>query len=118
MQTRHLMKRLVPWLVLLACDVLLGWMNYHATDDVQPVAAGLIAAGFGFALWRPRLVWLVVPLLWLAIPISCVVADANNYHPGVVKPAPLYETLIALVFPALGAALGAGAHWVLRESRS
>jgi hypothetical protein len=37
----------------------------------------------------------------------------------VVKPAPLYETLIALIFPALGAALGAGIHyWVRRESRS
>jgi hypothetical protein len=112
------MRRLVPWVLLVLVDVALGWLNYHATDDVQPVAAGLLVAGFGFAFWRPRQAWLFVPLLWLAIPLSSVVADAGNYHPGLLKPHPLYETLVALIPTALGAAVGAGARWVVGQSRA
>lgn len=111
-----MLTKALPWLVLLLIDGALGWMNFHATDDVQAVAAGLMVAGFGFALWRPRLVWLTVPLLWLSIPISGAVADAYNYHPGLVKPAPLYETLVALIPAVLGAGLGAGARWISSRS--
>ena len=118
MQTSGVMRRLLPGAALLACDVLLGWMNDHATDDVQAVALGLIIAGFGFGYWRPRLAWLTVPLLWLAIPISSVVGYATSYHPGRVKPAPLYQTLIALVFPALGAGIGYGVRTILVASRA
>ena len=41
------MRRLVPGLLLVLVDVVIGWLNYHASDDVQPVAAALIVAGFG-----------------------------------------------------------------------
>jgi len=111
-----LMRRVTPVALLLAVDVVIGWLNYHASDDVQPVAAALIVAGFGFTFWRPRLAWLFVPALWLAIPVSSIVGYANNYHPGLVKAAPLYETLVALIPTALGAAMGAGARWIFRQS--
>ena len=110
-------RALVPWIVLVVVDVLLGWLNYSASDDVQPVAAGLLIAGFGFAFWRPRLAWLLVPLIWLAIPLSSIVAFANNHHPGLVKPHPLYETLIALIPVAIGAAAGYGVRTILVASR-
>ena len=112
------MRRLTPVVLLLLVDAAIGWLNYHATDDVQPVAASLIAAGFGFTFWRPRLAWLFIPALWLAVPVSSIVAYTNNYHPGLVKPAPLYETAVALIPTALGAAAGAGARWIFRLSRT
>jgi hypothetical protein len=115
---RAWVDRLAPWSLLGIADLTLGWLNYHAADDVQPVALGLILAGFGFAFWRPRLAWLWVPLLWLAIPLSGVVADANNYHPGLVKPHPLYETLVALVPVAAGALAGAGLAWARGRAKA
>ena len=76
------MKRLLPWALLAASEVVIGWLNFHASDDVQPVAAALILAGFGFGYYRPRQAWLFAGLLWLAIPISGIYADAVNYHPA------------------------------------
>jgi uncharacterized membrane protein YccC len=112
------MRRLIPWTLLVLVAAVLGWLNYHASDDVQPVAAGLLLAGFGFSFWRPRLAWLFVVVLWLAIPLSGVVADANNYHPGLAKPHPLYETLVALIPTALGAIAGVAARWVAGRARA
>jgi hypothetical protein len=112
------MRRIVPGLLLLLVDVVIGWLNYHASDDVQPVAAALIVAGFGFTLWRPRLAWLFIPALWVAVPASSVVGYATNYHPGLPKAAPLYETVVALIPTALGAAAGLGARWALGQSRA
>ena len=98
--------------------VFIGWLNYHATDDVQAVAAGLLLAGFGFSYWRPRWAWLFVIVLWLAIPLSSIVADANNYRPGLAAPHPLYETLIALIPTSIGALIGAGARWTMGQARA
>ena len=110
-RTPGLMKRLLPAALVLLADLIIGWLNYHAADDVQPVAAALIIAGFGFTFWRPRLAWWFVAVLWLAVPASSIVGYATNHHPGVAKPAPLYETLVALV----PTALGAGAAALLRR---
>ena len=107
------MKRLLPWALLAASEVVIGWLNFHASEDVQPVAAALLLAGFGFGYYKPRQAWLFAGLIWLAIPISGIFADAVNYHPGQLKPAPIYTTLIALIPALLGAYLGAGARWVL-----
>jgi hypothetical protein len=112
------MRRVIPWVLLALIAAVIGWLNYNATDDVQVVAGALLVAGFGFSIWNPRLAWLFVLILWLAVPISGVVADANNYHPGLVKPHPLYETLVALVPLAIGAAVGAGAKWAMGQSRA
>jgi uncharacterized membrane protein YfcA len=112
------MRRLMLWGLLAVIAAFLGWLNYRASDDVQPVAAGLLLAGFAFSFWRPRLAWLFVLILWLAIPLSGVIAFANNYHPGLLKPHPLYETLVALIPTALGAMVGAGARWIVGQARA
>lgn len=109
--------RLLPWGLLVAADIVLGWLNFHASDDVQPVAAALILAGFGFGYYRPRQAWLFAGLLWLAIPVSGIYADAVNYHPVQVKPAPIYTTAVALVPALLGAYVGAGAHRLISLRR-
>jgi len=111
------LRRWSAWGLLALIAALIGWLNYHATDDVQAVAAGLLLAAFGFSYWRPRWAWLFVLVLWLAIPLSSVVADANNYGTG-VHPHPLYETLIALIPTAIGALLGAGARWTMGQARA
>ena len=105
------MRRLVLPGLLLVCAIVLGWLNYHAAEDVQVVAAALFVFAFGFATWRPRSAWYVVPLLWASIPVSALFADANNYHPGLFKPHPVYETLVALVPTVAGAVFGLGARW-------
>ena len=106
------------WGLLALIALLIGWLNYHATDDVQAVAAVLLLAGFGFSYWRPRLAWMFVLVLWLAIPLSSIVADANNFRPGLAAPHPLYETLIALIPASIGALLGAGARWTTGQARA
>jgi hypothetical protein len=111
-------KRLRPWAILVACDVLIGWMNFHAADDVQPVAAALMLGGFGFGLYWPGRAWLYAVILFLAIPVSGAYANALNYHPGVARPAPLYESIVALIPALIGAYAGAGARWVVRGSRA
>lgn len=87
---------------------------YHASADVQVVAAALLVAGFAFTYSRPRLAWLFVLLIWLPVPVSGAVANAANLHPGLLRPHPLYETVVAVVPAALGAMAGAAARWVLR----
>jgi hypothetical protein len=111
------LRRWSAWGLLALVAALIGWLNYHATDDVQAVAAGLLLAGFGFSFWRPRWAWLFVLVLWLAIPLSSVVADANNYTAG-LHPHPLYETLIALIPAVIGAVIGAGARWTTGQARA
>jgi hypothetical protein len=111
-------KRWVPWAALLACDLVIGWMNLRATDDVQPVAAALMLAGFGFGLYRPWRAWLFAILLFVAIPISGAYADAINFHPGLTRPAPLYESLVALVPTLIGAYVGAAIGWAMRRART
>jgi len=91
------------WALLAACAAVVGWLNFHASDDVQPVAAALLFFGFGFGAHRPGRAWLAAVALFAAVPLSGVWADAVSYHPGVVKPAPLYESVIALIPALLGA---------------
>ena len=112
------MKRVVPWAVLVACDAAIGWMNFHATDDVQAVAAALVVAGFGYGLYRPGRAWLFAALLFLVIPLSAAYADAVGYHPGVSKPEPLYQSVIALVPSLAGAYGGVAVRWMVRGSRA
>jgi hypothetical protein len=107
------LRRTIPWVALLACAALVGWLNFHAADDVQPVAAVLLLAGFAFGAYRPGRAWVFVLLLFAAVPLSGAYADALNYHPGQVKPAPLYESIIALIFPVVGAAVGAGMRMLM-----
>jgi hypothetical protein len=98
--------------------VVVGWLNFHATDDVQPVAAALLVFGFGFGCHRPGRAWLFALALFAAVPVSGVWADAVSYHPGLVKPAPLYESVVALIPALLGAYTGALAGWGLRRART
>ncbi|HXM57145.1 MAG TPA: hypothetical protein VOB72_17225 [Candidatus Dormibacteraeota bacterium] len=106
--------RLRPWLrrlVLAVCAAIVGWLNFHASDDVQPVAAALLVFGFGFGLHRPSRAWLYAVLLFAAVPVSGAWADAVNYHPGLVKPHPLYESLVALVPALIGVYTAAAVRW-------
>lgn len=107
-------RRSLPWLLLAATAVLVGILNHLATDDVQPVAAVLLLAGFGFTLWRPRRAVLFVLLLWLAVPLSSLAGYATNHHPGLVRPHPLYETLVALIPVAVGAGVAAAVRLLSR----
>jgi hypothetical protein len=93
-----------------------GWLNFHATDDVQAVAAALLLFAFGFGLHRPGRAWLYAVLLFAAVPLSGAWADAVSHHPGAAKPAPLYESIVALVPALLGAYAGAGLRWGFRRA--
>lgn len=111
------MRRMVPWVVLLAVDLALGWGNLRAGDDVQPVAALLLVAGFGFAFHSPRWSWLYALLLFAAIPASTTWAYATNY-PVYGGHHPLYEELIALIPVAVGAGAGVAARLAWQTSRA
>jgi hypothetical protein len=110
-------RRIAPWAVLAAVDLALGWGNLHASDDVQPVVALLLLAGFGFGFHSPRRSWLFALLLFAAIPASTAWAYATDY-PVYGGHHPLYEELIALIPVAVGAGAGVGARLVLRFSRA
>lgn len=110
------MLAILPWVVLGGCDLLVGWMNFRAADDVQAVAVALLIGGFAFGAYRPQRWWLFAVLLFLAVPLSGAYADVVNNHPGLLKPAPLYESIIALVFPVVGALLGAGVRTLVGSS--
>ena len=104
-----MVSKLAPWLLLIPIDVLLGVGNVKATDDVQPVAAGLLIAAFGYAFYRPRWSWLFALLLFASIPVSSALADGGHH--------PLYETLVALIPAGVGAAAGYGVKTILVASR-
>jgi hypothetical protein len=106
-------------LALLALGAIaIGWLNFHATDDVQPVAAALLVFGFGFGAHRPGAAWLAALLLFAAVPVSQAWANAAGYHPGVAAAPPLYETAIALIPALLGAYTGAAVGWGVRQARA
>lgn len=94
--------------LLLLGALIVGWLNYMATDDVQGVALALLVFSYAALLTRPARFWWPALVLWTAVPLSQALAGALNHHPGVSRPAPLYETLMALIFPLAGALLGAG----------
>jgi hypothetical protein len=107
---------LVRWTLLAACAAVVGWLNFHASDDVQPVAAALLVFGFVFGAHGPGRAWLAAAVLFAAVPLSGVLADAVSYHPGLIKPAPLYESVIALIPALLGAYSGAAVGWGVRRA--
>ena len=117
MDARAAMRRVTPWAVLAVVDVALAWGNLHATDDVQPVAALLLVASFGFAFFSPRWSWLYVLLLFAAIPASTTWAYATNY-PVYGGHHPIYEELIALIPVVVGAVAGVAARVAWRSSRA
>ena len=105
-------------LLLLFGALTVAWLNYSATDDVQGVALALLVFSFVALLTHRARFWWPAFLLWIAVPLSGALADAFDHHPGLSKPAPLYETLVALVFPLAGAALGAATRRCGRLFRS
>lgn len=104
--------------LLAAGGALIGWLNYQATDNVQPVAAALLLFGFPFGLHRPTHAWLYALLLFAAVPLSGAWADVVSYHPGVPKPAPFYESIVALIPALLGAYTGVAIRWIASASRA
>ncbi len=109
--------RFVPWLALAIAAALIGWMDFHVNDDVQPVAGALLVLGFGFGAYRPRRAWLFAVALFLAVPGAEVARDAFVRHPGAHEPSPVYESAIALIPALLGAYAGAGLRWLARAAR-
>jgi len=98
--------------LLVLCAAAVGWLDFHASDDVQPVAAALLVFGFGFGLHRPARAWLYALALFSAVPLSEVWASAAHHaYPGVARQAPLYESIIALIPALLGAYAGAAVRW-------
>ena len=95
-----------------------GWLNLHTTDDVQPVAAALLVFGFGFGAHRPGRAWLFALALFAAVPLSGLWAQAVSYRPDVLGHAPLYESVVALIPALLGAYTGAAVGWGLRQGRA
>ncbi len=107
--------RSLPWLALAPAAALVGWMDLHVSDDVQPVVGALLVLGFGFGLHRPRRAWLFALVLFLAVPVAEVARDALARQPGPARP--LYESVIALVPALLGAYAGAGLRWLAGAAR-
>ena len=108
-------RGLLRWALLGLGSAAVGWLNFHAGDDVQPVAAALLLLGVGFGLDRPRRAWLPALVLFAAVPASQAWANAAGHHPG-YEPGPLYETAIALGPALLGASAGAGLRWTLSRA--
>jgi len=92
-----------------------GWLNLHTTDDVQPVAAALLVFGFGFGAHRPSRAWLFALALFAAVPLSGLWAQTVSYRQEVLGHAPLYESIVALIPALLGAYTGAAVGWGLRQ---
>jgi hypothetical protein len=110
--------QLVRPALLALCAAAVGWGNFHATDDVQPVAAALLLFGFGFGLHRPRRAWRAALVLFMAVPLSGLWADVVSYHPGVPGPPHPAESIVALIPALLGAYAGAAARWATGTRRS
>jgi hypothetical protein len=104
--------------LLVLCAAVVGWLNLHTTDDVQPVAAALLVFGFGFGLHRPGRAWLYALALFAAVPLSGAWADAASSYTGLAKPAPLFESAVALIPAVLGACTGAAVGWGRPEPKA
>ena len=98
---------LLRWALLATCALVVGWLDVHATDDVQPVAAALLVAGFGFGLHRPARAGGYALALFAAVPL----AEAFRQHVAGAQPAPPYGAVIALVPALVGAYAGAAVRW-------
>jgi hypothetical protein len=103
----HGARRIAPWLLLVLATIVVGWLNYHATDDVQAVAAALLVFGFAFGFRQPGLAWLFAIVLFLGVPVSGEWAALTGYHAALLRPHPLYESLVALIPALVGAYAGA-----------
>jgi hypothetical protein len=104
---------LVRWGLLSLGAAVVGWLNLHTTDDVQPVAAALLVFGFGFGAHRPARAWLYALVLFAAVPLTGVGADvAADRHLDVR----ILESVVALIPALLGACSGALVGWGLRRA--
>jgi len=109
---------LVRWALLALCAVVVGWLNLHTTDDVQPVAAALLVFGFAFGVHRPARAWCSGAALFAAVPVSGAWADLAANHLSLGGAAPVLESVIALIPALLGAYTGAAVGWGVRRARA
>lgn len=98
----------LSWLLLVVASVVVGWLDVHTTDDVQPVTAALLVFGFVFGFWRRSPALLVALVLFAAIPLGETWA-----HPA-ARAHPLYESLVALIPALLGSLGGSGIRRLAR----
>ena len=104
------------WALLGLCAAVVGWLDFHATDDVQPVAAAMLVFGFGFGVHRPARAWLHGLVLFAGVPV------AEAWHlvaHGLVSPwqlLPVSQSVIALTPALLGAYAGALVGRVVRRA--
>jgi hypothetical protein len=101
---------LLSWALLVVAAVVVGWLDVHATDDVQPVAAALLVFGFAFGFWRHSPALLVALVLFAAVPLGEMWAHQLRVAP----PHPLYESLVALIPALLGSLTGSGIRRLAR----
>jgi len=107
---------LVRWALLALCAAVVGWLNLHTTDDVQPVAAALLVFGFGFGVHRPARAWRYALALFAAVPVSGVWADVVANRASLAGALPVFESVIALIPALLAAYAGAAVGWGVRRA--
>ena len=109
---------MVRWALLALCASVAGWLDFHATDDVQPVAAALLVFGFGFGFHRPARAWLYALVLFAGVPV----AEAwRTVAHGLASPwqlLPVYQSAIALIPALVGAYAGAFVGRGVRRARA
>jgi hypothetical protein len=108
-------RPLVCGALLAVCAAVVGWMNLHTTDDVQPVAAALLVCGFGFGVQRPARAWRYALVLFAAVPLSSLWAELTAKHHLDVL---ILETVIAVIPGLFGAYIGALVGWGFRRARA
>jgi len=103
--------------LLALCADVVGWLDFHATDDVQPVAAALLLFGFGFGVHRPARAWRYALVLFAAVPVAEAWFVISH---GLASPSRLLsvsQSVIALIPALLGACSGAAVGWGARRAR-
>jgi hypothetical protein len=109
---------LLRWTLLGLCAAVVGWLDFHATDDVQPVAAALLVFGFGFGVHRPARALGYALALFAAVPVAEVLHAVTHGLVSYWQLLPVYQSVIALIPALVGSYAGAVAGWGVRRARA
>lgn len=111
-------RPLVRCALLALCASVVGWLDFHATDDVQPVAAALLVFGFGFGAHRPGRALRYALALTAAVPVAEAWAAVSHGPASPWQLLSAYQSVIAIIPALVGAYAGAAVGWGVRRARA
>ena len=110
------LKHILPLTLAVVLGLLIGYLDWHASE-VQPIVLLVLIAVGAVSFFWPRWSWLAAIVVAVCIPIAHLIGRAMGYTESYPIEPNVWAALLALIPAFIAAGLGAGARWAIGKLR-